>query len=167
MHTEVQRKRSRTEHRCYCARFLLQAAIQLNTHIVHRADAAAVWGSRYIHICIHDTSNDGKYCSTVRHKTLSVSVSHRLAYLTCVTNRADSTSNASNLFSGANRFNVCPHRLSSGSVLSLCAHAETVPINYVSSLLDSLFHSTQKIFRDVPWYIMFSYYFYAKKCEIA
>jgi len=43
--------------------------LQLDTHTVHRTDAAAVWGSRYTHICIHHTSNEGKYCSTVRHKT--------------------------------------------------------------------------------------------------
>jgi hypothetical protein len=69
MHTEVQRKEESDRTLLLLRAFPAAGRLQLNTHIVHGTDATAVWGSRYTHICIHATSNDGKYCSTVRHKT--------------------------------------------------------------------------------------------------
>jgi len=139
------------ERCCYCARFLLRAGYS-STRILFIGRMLRLCGAPDTPTFVYTThltmENTG-----VQHGTKQNPQCLRLApsaYLTSVTDRADSNGNASVLFSGANRFNVCLHRLSSGSVLYVtsrtCTDCTCTP--YVGSLLDPALHSWQKIISD-------------------
>ena len=143
MHTEVQRKRSRIEHCCYRARFLLQAGYS-STRILFIGRMLRLCGAPDTPTSVY-TTHLRMENTVVQHGTKKNPQCLRpapSAYHNSVTDRADSDGNASDLFSGANRFNVCRHRQFSGSLLYVtlrtCTDCTCIP--YVASLLEAVLH---------------------------